>query len=62
MRPPLWQRIKEWICSKIGHNGKILLDSPGGGAPEICTRCNLLMSTEYSRSRRALQGGKDGSP
>ena len=60
MIPTLWQRIMEWICQKIGHRGKIDYKSPGGGNPEVCARCNLLLSTEYSRKRRALQGGKEG--
>ncbi len=48
--PPLWQRIKEWICAKAGHSSKVL---EGNGDPEICTRCNLLLSTAFSRARKA---------
>lgn len=48
-----WERFMRWLCRKLGHRGRIDYDSPGGGDPEVCTRCRVLLSTAYSRSRQA---------
>lgn len=50
MMPSLWERFMAWLCVKLGHRARIDYDSPGGGDPEICTRCNRLLSTAYSRA------------
>ena len=49
MEESLWQQFMNWICKEFGHNGKIDRESPGGGDPEVCTRCKRLLSTAYSR-------------
>lgn len=51
MNKPLIERFKEWLCTKLGHKAIIDYNCPGGGDPEICTRCNRLLSTAYSRSK-----------
>lgn len=50
MNQTLFERLKNWICSKIGHKSFIDYNSLGGGDPEICKRCNRLLSTAYSRT------------
>lgn len=51
MNGTFWDRINWWLCRKFGHKPEIKYDSPGGGDPEVCKRCDLLMSTAYSRER-----------
>lgn len=49
MNYTLTQRIQNWICSKFGHKSFIDHDCPSGTEPEVCKRCNKLISTQYSR-------------
>lgn len=51
MSEALWHVFMSWICRKFGHRAHIDYDSRGGGDPEICKRCDRLLSTRYSRSR-----------
>jgi hypothetical protein len=46
MMPSLLERFRQF-----GHRAFIDYDNPGGGDPEICRRCNALISTAYSRSK-----------
>jgi hypothetical protein len=51
MSEALWYVFKSWLCRKFGHRAEIHYSSLGGGDPEICRRCNRLLSTAYSRSK-----------
>ena len=53
MMPTWWERLKAWVCEKFGHNAYIDYESAGGGDPEVCRRCNRLLSTAYSRSKKS---------
>lgn len=57
MNGTLRERFMRWLCSKLGHRGRIRHDLQGGGDPEICTRCNALVSTAWSRAR-ASEGAR----
>ncbi len=52
MSEALWYMFKSWICKKFGHRGRIDYNSPGGGDPEVCSRCDRLLSTAYSRNKK----------
>ena len=45
------QKLANWLCRTFGHRAHIDYDSPGGGDPEVCRRCDRLLSTAYSRSK-----------
>lgn len=49
MMPSLLDRLRAWLCRKFGHRARIDYQSPGGHDPEVCRRCNTLLSTAYSR-------------
>lgn len=51
MLEALLQRARRWWCERFGHRGEILHDCPGGGEPEVCRRCNRLLTTAWSRAR-----------
>lgn len=53
MKEVLLARLARWICKNFGHQSRIHYDFPGGGDPEICSRCNSLLSTAYSRQKEA---------
>jgi hypothetical protein len=46
----LWERFMRWLCKTFGHRTYIDYTSTGGGDPEICYRCNALVSTACSRA------------
>lgn len=54
MNGTLLQRFRWWLCRRFGHRGRIYTDN-NITDPEICTRCNSLLSTRYSRERAALK-------
>lgn len=56
------ERFARWLCEKFGHKARIEYDNPGGGDPEICKRCNRLLSTAYSRERAANAGIEPNRP
>lgn len=51
MKEILLARLARWVCKNFGHQSRIHYDFPGGGDPEICSRCNSLLSTAYSRQK-----------
>ena len=60
----LTERFKLWLCHMFGHRAFIDYNSSCGSAPEICRRCNRLLSTAFSRevARFAIELAKDPTP
>lgn len=42
----LWERFKEWVCSKIGHNSDGETWEHAGKIHSCCTRCRIVYTVK----------------